>query len=115
MLAFSLRSMDLVEHVVVELGAVFGFVGVGDVLAQVVDADAGAPLVDHLRGANHIVQVRAGDEALREAQSQRRFFGEVAQAFAFGEPDEGRPQHGTSSEWGGGVLTAGAAATLPGR
>jgi hypothetical protein len=32
-----LALVDFVEHVVVELGAVLGFVGVGDVLAQVVD------------------------------------------------------------------------------
>ena len=86
-----LALVDLVEHAMVELGAVLGFVGVGDVLAQVVDADAGAPLVDHLRGANHIVQVRARDEALREAQTERRFLGEVAQAAAFRERNEGRP------------------------
>ena len=62
-------------------------VGVGDVLSQVVDADARAPLVDHLRGVNHIRQLRAGDEALGKAQSQRRLFREVAQSFALGKPD----------------------------
>jgi len=49
-----LALMDFVEHVVVELGALPGLVGVGDVLAQVVDADARAPLVDHLRGADRV-------------------------------------------------------------
>ena len=69
---------DFVEHAVIELGAVLGLVGVGDVLAQVVDADAGAPLVDHLGGVNDVVQLRTGNEAVGEAQAQWRLLGEMA-------------------------------------
>ena len=77
-LAFSLRRGDLVEHAVIQLGAMLGLVGVGDVLAEVVDADARAPIVHHLGGANHVVKLRAGNEALREAQPHRRLLGEMA-------------------------------------
>src|SRR5208282_325481 len=35
---------DFVEQMVIELGAGAGFVGVGDVLAEIVDGDAGADL-----------------------------------------------------------------------
>ncbi len=112
MLAFSLRLIDLVEHTVIKLGAVLGLVGVGDVLAQVVDADAGAPLVDDFGGVNHIRQLGAGDEALGETHPQRRLLGEVAQPFAFGKRDEERPQHGASCETGrSGAASWSAAAT----
>jgi uncharacterized membrane protein len=70
--------MDLVEQAVIELGAVFRLVGVGDVLAEVVNADAGAPLVDHLGGANYVMEVGACDKALGKTQPQRRLLGEMA-------------------------------------
>ena len=81
----------------IELGAVLGLVGVGDVLAQVVDADAGSPLVDLLGGANGIGQMRARYEAVGEAQAQRRILGKMADGFAFRELDEGGSQHVAST------------------
>src|SRR5260370_24310616 len=45
---------DFVEQVVVKLGAGAGFVGVGDVFAQVVDGDTGAELIHGGGSANGV-------------------------------------------------------------
>ena len=69
---------DIVQQAVIQFAAVPGFVGVGDVLAQVVDADAGAPLVHGLRGAKDVLDLGACDKAAGEAQPHRRVFGKMA-------------------------------------
>ena len=88
MLAFSLRDGNLVEHLVIELSALLGLVGVGDVLAQVVDADAGARLVDRLGGADDVGQLGPGDKAAGEAQPEGRVLGEMANGLVLRELDE---------------------------
>src|SRR5581483_2433017 len=101
--------IDFIQHVVIQLGALLGLVGVGYVLTQVVDADAGAPAVDHLCGPYRVLYRHAGDEALRKAQAHRRVLREVTQPFAFGQSDEERSQHealqssGELWDWGAGV------------
>jgi hypothetical protein len=67
----------LLEHLVIELGALLGFVDVGDVLAQVVDADTGAPPVDCLGDADGVGELSSGDKAAGEAQTEGRGLGEV--------------------------------------
>ena len=74
-----LAPVDLVEHPVVQVGAVLGLFGVGDVFPKVIDADAGAPAVDDLGLVYGIVQVRAGDKTLGKLHAQRRLLGEVAE------------------------------------
>ena len=58
-----LARRNFVQHVVIELGTVLSLVGVGDVLAQVIDADARAPLVHLLGGTHGVGQLRSGNEA----------------------------------------------------
>src|ERR1019366_4747985 len=73
-----LALMDLVEQAVIQLSAVLRLVGVGDVLAKIVDADACAPAVDHFGGANYVMEVGACDKALGKSQPERRLVGEMA-------------------------------------
>jgi len=54
---------DLIEEVVVELGAGSGFVGVGDIFAEVVDGDTSSELIDGGGGANGVGDLFAGYEA----------------------------------------------------
>src|ERR1700678_1742717 len=88
-----LALVDLVEHPVVELGTELGLFGVGDVFAKVVYADARAPFVYDLGGANYVMQMGAGDEALRKSEPEGRLFGEVAKSLAFRQTNKERPQH----------------------
>ena len=60
---------DFVEQVVIELGAGAGFVGVGDVFAQIVDGDAGANLIHGGGGADGVRNFR------RRRQSGRKCAG----------------------------------------
>jgi hypothetical protein len=79
---------DFVEQMVVQLGAGAGFVGVGDVLAEIVDGDAGADLIHRRGGANGIRNLFAGDEAGGDALSKAGALGDGAQGSALGEGDE---------------------------
>ena len=85
---------DFVEQVVVELGAGAGFVGVGDVLAQIVDGDAGANLIHGGGGANRVRNLGAGDEAGGSALAKAGAFGDAAQRPALRQCNEDCPQHG---------------------
>ena len=84
---------DFVEQVVVELGAGAGFVGVGDVLAQIVDGDAGADLIHDGGGANCGGNFCAGDKAGGSALAKAGAFGDGAHPPALGERDEQCSQH----------------------
>ena len=84
---------NLVEELVVELGAFASFGGVGDVLAKVVDGDAGSDLVHGSGGADGVGDFFAGDEAGGDALSDAGTFCNGAQGAAFGESDEGGSQH----------------------
>ena len=70
-----LAFVDFVEHGWLELGAGAGFVGVGDVLAQIVDADAGAHLLI-ARGANYVRNLGSGDEACGSALAKAGVLGD---------------------------------------
>ena len=54
---------DFVEQIVIEMGAGARFVSVGDVLAQIVDGDAGAKLIHRGGGTNCVRNFFAGYEA----------------------------------------------------
>src|SRR5260370_11725848 len=82
-----------VEQVVIELGAGAGFVGVGDVLAQVVDGDAGAKLIHGGGGANCVRNLCAGDETGGGALAEEGALGEGAGGSALRQGDEDGPQH----------------------
>ena len=60
-----------VENLMIKLGAVAGLVGIGDIFAQVVDADAHAGAVDGLRGADGIGDLGASNEAAGDAAAER--------------------------------------------
>src|ERR1700692_4053906 len=70
-----LVSDDRVENLKVELRAVAGFIGIGDIFAKVVDADAHAGAVYRLGGADRIDNLSAGNEAAGEAASEGGAFG----------------------------------------
>src|ERR1019366_8766134 len=82
---------------VIKRGAMFGFVGVGDVFAQVVDADARARLVDPLGDADDVAELGPGDEAAGEAQPERRVLGKMADGMVLREFDEDGSQHEASA------------------
>ena len=84
---------DGVENLMVELRAVAGFVGIGDVLAQVIDADAHAGAVDGLGDAHRVGDFRARHEPARNAVTDRGSLGKIAQRTIFRKMDEERPQH----------------------
>ncbi len=69
---------DSVENLMIELGTVAGFVGIGDIFAEIVDADAHAGAVDGLGGADGVGNLSAGDEAIGDAAAERRTLGKVA-------------------------------------
>ena len=75
----------------VELRAVAGFVGIGDILAQVVDADAHASAVDGLGDAHSVGDFRACHETAGNPTTDGRALGEIAQRTIFREMDEERP------------------------
>ena len=82
---------DGVENLVVEFGAFAGFVGIGDVLAQIVDTDAHASAVDRLSDAYGVGDLGAGDEAPGNAASDRGALGKAAQRTVFRKTDEEGP------------------------
>ncbi len=57
---------DFVENLFVELGAVAGFFGVGDVFAEVIEGNVHAEFVDGLRGGDGVLNRRAGNESAGE-------------------------------------------------
>src|ERR1700722_14331023 len=84
---------DSVENLMVELRALAGFFGVGDVLAQVIDADAHAGTVDGLGNAHSVGGLRARYETARNPPTERGSLGKIAQRTVFRKIDEERPQH----------------------
>ena len=85
---------DFVEQLMIELGAGPGFVGAGDVFAEVVDGNGQVRLIDGGGGAQDIFDLGAGNKAAGEAASERRAFGDRAQSTATGQRNEESPQHG---------------------
>ncbi len=83
-----------VQQLVIELGAGAGFIGVGDVLAEVIDGDAQAGLVDLLCDAERIFHPSTGHEAAGKTLADGGSFGHPAQPAALGKRDKKRPQHG---------------------
>src|SRR5271165_1441600 len=85
---------NFVEQVMVELSAGAGFVGVGDILAEIVDGDAGADLIYDGGYTNRVRDLGAGDEAGGIALAETGAFSYAAQPAALGEGDEDSSQHG---------------------
>src|SRR5208283_5999492 len=103
---------NFVEQVVVELSAGAGFVSVGDVLAQIVDGDAGADLIHGGGGANCVLNLGAGDEAGGSALAKAGALGDGAHAPALGQCNEHCPQHGAPDFRGFGLPEACVGITL---
>src|SRR5712691_11487280 len=78
----------------IELLARSRLVGVGDVLSEVIDGNAGAEFVDRLGGADGVRYRGAGNEAAGSALANAGLLGDVPQPPAFRESDERCPQHG---------------------
>ncbi len=74
---------DFVEQMVIKLGAGAGFLSVGDILAQIVDGDAGAKLINGGGGANCVRYLFAGDEAGGNALAKAAVFGNARAATGF--------------------------------
>ena len=66
-----------VKNLMIELRAVLGFIRIGDVFAEVIDANAHASAVDGLRGADSVGNLRACNKSSGDAPPQRRSLGEV--------------------------------------
>src|SRR5437870_7932546 len=82
----------------VELGAVARFLGVGDVLAEIIHADAEAGLIDGFGRLQYIFCFQAGDKTAGEFLSQRGALRQAAQRFAFRKADEEGAEHGDLRE-----------------
>src|SRR4029077_6402721 len=82
----------------IELGASPGFVGIGDVFAQVIDGDARTQLIDGLGRAQRVFHLRASNEPTGNSFTNRRAFGRRAQRAALRKLDEERSQHCLSSK-----------------
>jgi len=61
---------DGVENLMIELGAMAGFVGIGDIFAEIVDADAHAGSVDRLGSADRVGNLSTGDESAGDTASE---------------------------------------------
>ena len=79
---------DGVENLMIELRAVAGLVGIGDIFAEVVDGHAHACAVDGLSGADGVGNLGAGNEAMGNAATEGRALGKGAQGLVFGKTDE---------------------------
>src|SRR2546423_8901507 len=77
----------------VKLRAMAGFVGIRNVLAQVVNADAHAGAIHDLSDTNCVTNFGSRDKAARNATSNRRVFSKFSQRTVFRKMDEERPQH----------------------
>ena len=77
-LALSWRAGDLIQQLVVELGAGAGLFGVGDVLAEVVHRDAQSRLVDRLRRAESIFHSCTRHKTAGQALPESRTLGHPA-------------------------------------
>ena len=84
---------DFVEQMVIKLGGGAGFIGVRDVLAQIVDGDAGAEFIHGGGGAYGVRNLCAGDEAGGSALAKAGAFDDRAQRAALRQRKEKRPQH----------------------
>src|SRR6185312_6778620 len=84
---------DAVEKFAIEVRAVTGFVGIGDVLPEVIEADAHAQRIYFLTGAQRFFHGCAGDKASREPLSHGRTFRKFAQKTALRQRDERCPYH----------------------
>ena len=93
-----LLSGDVVQQLVIELSAGAGFVGVGDVLAEIVDGDAQAGLVYGASGPEHVFDLSAGNKTAGEVLADGGTLGDGAQPVALRERDEERPQHRTPTQ-----------------
>ena len=88
-----LAARNFVQHLVVELGAGAGFLGVGDVLAEVVDRNAQTLLIDGLRDAQRIFHLRARHKTAGQSLPDGGPLGHPAQRAILGKRNEKRPQH----------------------
>ena len=75
-------ARDFVQHLMVELGAVAGFIGVGDVLAEVIDGNAQTCPVDGLRDPQGIFDLGAGYKTAGQAPPHGGAFSHPAQPAA---------------------------------
>ncbi len=69
---------DRIENLLVELRTVTSFFGIGDVLAEIIDADGHAGAVDRLRGADCIGDFCARHEPTGKAASNGGTLGKIA-------------------------------------
>ncbi len=97
---------DFVKQLVIKLGAGAGFLGVGDVLAQVVDGDARAKLIDLGGGANGVGNLFAGDKTGAGALAEAGAFRDSAEGAALRQSNEDCPQHGAPDFCGLGLPEA---------
>ena len=82
-----------IKNLLIQLRAVAGLVGIGNVLTKVVDAHAHARAIDSLRDPHGVGDFRSGNETPGYASPQRRLLGKAAQRTIFRKMDEEGPQH----------------------
>ena len=80
----------------IELRAGAAFLGIGDILAEIVDRNAQTLLIDGVRDAQRIVHLSAGHKTAGQALPDGRPFSHAAQRAVLGKRNEKRPQHVSS-------------------
>ena len=83
-IGIELAAIDLVQQLMIAVGAGDGLFATGDVLAQVVDADANAAPVHLLDRDDQVIEGEAGDKTAGQLAAQRRMLGEAPQGLLLG-------------------------------
>ncbi len=92
----SLRAAICVDELVVDVGCAMGFFGGGYALAQRIEGDMHALLVDLGADAEGIFDLEARNKARTELASNWGVFGELAEGAIVGECNKGGAKNGHS-------------------
>ena len=90
----------------VELSTGPCFIGVGDILTEIVDGDTRSELIDRRRSADCVRDLSASDKPRRSSLADTGLLGDVPKPAAFRERDEQRPQHKAPDSFGIGLPAA---------
>src|SRR5215469_14380483 len=85
---------NCIENLVIELGAMACFVRIGDVFAQIVDANAHASMIHRLGDPDRIGDLCSGYKTAGNTLAQGRTLRKIAQTAVLRKLDEEGPQHG---------------------
>ena len=86
-----LAARNFVQHLMIKLGAVAGFIGVRDVFAEVIDRNAQACPIDGLCDPQSIFDLSAGHETAGQTPPDGGAFSHPAQPAVLRKRNEERP------------------------